>query len=227
MTADLTRQERDRAWHLAEHQRMGREEYLSPLLMPLGIRDGCTFADVGCGGGYINAFVAARHRLRLNIGLDLFPDTVRLARDLNRQASSVCWMAASAEAMPLQSASVDCLVCRGVVPLANVRRVLAEVGRVLRPGGTALLLLHSWSFYLRWLSWNPSQWKRSLAGLLHFFLGAWFNLSGWQVHVPWRGRSIGQTYQTAFRMRRLCPLYGIRVERVVHRPEFWVYVRKN
>jgi SAM-dependent methyltransferase len=227
MTEPRTREERDRAWHRTEHQQMGREEYLAPLLAPLAIRDGNVFVDVGCGGGYINAYVAARNSLRLNLGLDLFPDTVQLARDLNPQAGSVCWMAASAEAIPLASNSVDTLVCRGVIPLAQVRLVLSEIARVLRPGASAVLLLHSWTFYLRWLSLHPARWKRSLGGLLHFSLGLWFNLTGQQLRVPWRGRSIGQTFQTAFRMRRLGAQYGMRVERVVHRPEFWVYLHKD
>jgi SAM-dependent methyltransferase len=226
MTEPLTREERDRAWHVAEHQQMGHEEYLAPMLAPLAIRDGTTFVDVGCGGGYINAFVAARHNPRVNLGLDLFPDTLSLARDLNRQATSVCWMAASAEAIPLARGSVDSLVCRVVIPLADARCVLSEFGRILHPGGAALLALHSWTFYLRWLSANPVRWKRSLAGLLHFALGIWFNLTGRQIRVPWRGRSIGQTFQTVFRMRRLCQQYGMRIERVVQHPEFWLYVRK-
>jgi hypothetical protein len=62
---------------------------------------------------------------------------------------------------------------------------------------------------------------------VHFSLGAWFNLTGQQLRVPWRGHSIGQTFQTVYRMRRLCAQNGMRVERVVHHPEFWVYVRKS
>lgn len=226
MTQERVDQEKDRAWHLAERERMANEAYLSALLGPLAIRDGATFVDVGCGGGYINGFVAQRYRPKANIGLDLFPDTVALARDLNRQADGIHWCCASAEALALQGVSVDFLACRGVIPLADVHRVLGEIAYVLRPGAPAVLLLHSWTFYLRWLSLDPRRWKRSLAGILHFVLGVWFNATGQQLRVRWRGRAIGQTFQTAFRMRRLLRRYGMRLERAVNRPEFLAYIRK-
>ncbi len=226
MTLATVDPERDRAWHLAERERMANQEYLAPFLAPLSITDGSVLVDIGCGGGYINSFVAARHRMSLNIGLDLDPQTMRLARDLNRQAQSVHWLCASAEALSLQSGSVDFLVCRGVVPLARVHRVLSEIGRIMKPGARAVILLHSWSFYLRWLSLHPRRWKRSAAGLLHFALGVWFNLTGQQLRVRWRGRPIGQTFQTEFRMRRLLRRYGLELERAVQRPEFVVYARK-
>jgi hypothetical protein len=38
---------------------------------PLKIRDNSTFLDVGCGSGYVNAYVARCYACRLNLGLDL------------------------------------------------------------------------------------------------------------------------------------------------------------
>ncbi|MCI0540995.1 MAG: class I SAM-dependent methyltransferase, partial [Verrucomicrobiales bacterium] len=103
----------DREWHINERQHKGRDDYLAPLLEPLMLRDGINFVDVGCGGGYINSYVSGRHRIRLNLGLDMFPDTVRLARESNPADAGIVWVCASAEGIPLETASVDSLVCRG------------------------------------------------------------------------------------------------------------------
>jgi SAM-dependent methyltransferase len=214
-------------WHRIEKERVLRPEYLTQLLKPLEIPDGCVFVDVGCGSGAINAFVSFAKNLNLNIGLDLEPDTVRLARELNPEATAVRWLCASAEAIPLGNASVDKLVCRGVVPLANVRNVISEIGRVLRPGGTGALLLHSWSFYLKWLSLHPARWKRSAAGLVHFTLGTWFNLTGQQVVLRLGRHRIGQTYQALYRMRRMLAEQGMRLYHVKRRPELLIYVVKD
>jgi SAM-dependent methyltransferase len=213
-------------WHVVEYTHRGRAEYLEPLLAPLEIAEHSRFLDLGCGGGYVNGFLAAHNRLRCNIGLDLFPETVALARELNSGARPILWICGSAEAIPLPDDSMDVVVCRGVVPLATVEKVVAETARILRPGGRAVFLLHSWSFYLRWLSLDPRKWKRSLAGLLHFFLGIWFNLTGQQLRVRLGERRLGQTFQTVARMRRVLAKRRLRLYRVKGDPEFLVYFEK-
>jgi len=205
----------------------GREEYLTPFLAPLGIQDNSTVLDVGCGSGYVNAYLAARQKLRHNIGLDLELETVKLARQMNADAGTITWICASAEAVPLPDAFADSVVCRGVVPLATVNRVLAEASRLLRPGGTAVFLLHSWTYYLRWVSLDPRKWKRSVAGLLHFLLGLWFNLTGRQVRIVVGRHRISQTFQTEFRIRRLLWQQGMELYKVLREPEFLAYAVKD
>ncbi len=200
--------------------------YVPSLLSPLGIKDKSTFLDLGCGSGYVNAYLASRHTLRHNLGLELEMETIRLAQRLNDNVKSISWICASAEAIPLQGATVDHTVCRAVLPYVVVSRVVAEIARILRPGGTVVFLLHSWTFYLRWLSLYPPNWKRSLSGLLHFFLGIWFNLTGRQIRIRLGGNLLGQTFQTEFRMRKLFKKYGIKLYKAVHGPEFLIYAAK-
>jgi SAM-dependent methyltransferase len=217
----------EREYHTEEHRIRGQDSYLVPLLTPLDIHDNLVFADLGCGSGYINAYLGARRRLQHNIGLELDWNALALAKELNADASSIHWLCASAEFIPLAAESVDVIVCRGVVPLARAEIVIAEIGRILKRGGRAAVLLHRWNFYLRWLSLNPRHWKRTVAAILHFSLGLCFNLTGKQVQLRHNGKRIGQTWQTLARAKQLFRKYGMEVGHASCENEFFVYVHKS
>lgn len=217
----------EREYHLREREKSNHEGYLSRLLSPLGIKDQSTFLDLGCGSGYVNDYVESRGNLRLNLGLDLDLGALQLARELNPHAGRVLWACASAEAIPLPDSSVDHIVCRGVVPLASVNRVLADTARILRPGGTAVFLLHNWTFYLRSLSLHARHWKRTFSGLAITLLGLWFNLTGQQIQPRLGRHRFTQTFQTEFRIRRLLRKYGMSVYRVERESEFLIYARSH
>jgi len=216
----------DLEYHLSEHRLRMQDEYLLPLLNGLEIGDGVSFADLGCGSGYINAYLASRHRLHQNTGLELDFDALLLAKQLNAATPSACWLCASAEFIPLASNSIDAIVCRGVVPLARAEKVIEEISRVLKPGGRACILLHHWTFYWRWLRLDPRKWKRNAVAMLHFSLGLWFNLTGEQVQLRYRGKRIGQTWQTANRMKRVLAKYGLDLFKVRQNNEFFIYAVK-
>lgn len=85
--------------------------------------------DVACGGGTTLGLLAqAGHR---PLGVDVEPRAVRRAC---HRAPAVL---ADAHALPLITASLDAVVCEcSVSTFADPTRALAEVARVLRPGGT-------------------------------------------------------------------------------------------
>src|ERR1051326_4087242 len=164
-----------RDYHLAERDRSNREEYLAGFLSPLSIQPGSTVVDLGCGSGYRNVCVGDHYGVRRNLGLELDRHELKLAGEL-APSSGVRWICASGEAVPLPAESVDHLICRGVVPLVTVERVISEIARVLRPGGNAVILAHRWSFYHPWFSLRPGQWKRSIVATLVLIQGLWFHL---------------------------------------------------
>lgn len=77
-------------------------------------------------------------------GVDLSPAMLEIARrraaDLGRD---VTLREADAEALPFEDGAFDTVVCTlGLCGIPNEARAIAEMRRVLRPGGTLLLLDH-------------------------------------------------------------------------------------
>lgn len=107
------------------------------------LRAGETVVDLGSGGG-LDVFLAAE---RLGpkgraIGIDMTPEMVELAR---RNAEKTAGDATRAKVefhlstiddLPLEDASVDCVISNCVINLAvNKQKVFREIARVLKPGG--------------------------------------------------------------------------------------------
>lgn len=224
---ERSRAEEARAYHIAERKKSDNALYLSRLLSPLGITDNSTFLDLGCGSGYVNNYLASRMTFNHNIGCDIDLDALRLGRELETSPGKISWFCASVLSIPLVDSSVDHLVCRGVMPLVSVTQVTAEIARILRPAGTAVIGLHHWTFYLSWLSFPLRDWKKSVAGVLILLSSLWFNLTGHQIQLGLGRHRITQSFQTEYRIRRILKRYGLSVYRVVREPQFLVYVRPN
>ena len=104
------------------------------------LQPGETVLDVGCGAG-IDTILAARAvgPTGRAIGLDLLEEMCERARGHARDAGVAEWtefVRGEMEEIPLPDASVDVVISNGVINLSPRKsRVLAEIRRVLRPGG--------------------------------------------------------------------------------------------
>jgi len=86
--------------------------------------------DVGCGSGRYLRLIAERGAA-LVAGCDFVPEMVARAREISPRVA-----VARAEGLPFPSAAFDLAVCGLVVGhCRELEPVLAELGRVLRPGG--------------------------------------------------------------------------------------------
>ena len=104
------------------------------------LKAGETVLDVGSGGG-IDTILAARRvgPSGLVIGLDLLDEMCARGREHAAEAGVSVWTEfrpGEMEAIPLADGGVDVVISNGVINLsARKSRALAEIFRVLRPGG--------------------------------------------------------------------------------------------
>ncbi len=130
--------------------------------LPDGFFAGRRVLDVGSGPvGMIHFLPEAALRVRLDPLLPEYRDRLPLAEP---QLS----LAAGGERLPLADASVDIAVCFNAID--HVRDPLAclnEIQRVLRPGGTFLVMVHdfpAWALPLLWPDrLHPHHWTHAQA----------------------------------------------------------------
>ena len=103
--------------------------------------------DVGSGAGQIIRHLLATSRPDTEIvGFDLSWEMLRRARERLNSDRPV-FVAADMRALPFRDASFDCVTCGYVLEyLPDPKDGLREFARVLRPGGTILLLATEDSF---------------------------------------------------------------------------------
>jgi arsenite methyltransferase len=116
---------------------------ISNPLSRADLHSGERVLDLGCGAG-MDTIIAARQVGPAGhvYGLDLSANMLECAR-ANADAASldnVTFYLTPAEAMPLPDSSVDVAVVNGIFNLCPIKeQVMAEVCRVLRPGGRLLV----------------------------------------------------------------------------------------
>jgi SAM-dependent methyltransferase len=146
-----------RAWHAAHpaatskamhHRRLrdGRSSYdLLAACVPAGAD--ATVVDLACGDGLLAHRMGERLGARARVvGIDASADDVALARARERPPR-VTFRCEMASAMPLATASVDAVLCHYALMLfVPLEPVVAEIARVLVPGGTFAAVVPSlWS----------------------------------------------------------------------------------
>lgn len=94
--------------------------------------------DLGCAGGFMAEALAARGAHVT--GIDPAADAIAGARAHARgQGLEIAYDVGAGESLPYADGAFDAVVCVDVLEhVADLERVLAEVARVLRPGGSFL-----------------------------------------------------------------------------------------
>lgn len=131
---------RDAVSMMAARTAAERATFAQPLFRP-----GMWVVDLGCGPGSITLGLAAESRVT---GVDRDAGQVVLAREAARRAgrSTVDFVVGSAYDLPFASGSVDVAFSHALFEhLAAPADALAELRRVLRPGGRLALSTSDWS----------------------------------------------------------------------------------
>jgi 2-polyprenyl-3-methyl-5-hydroxy-6-metoxy-1,4-benzoquinol methylase len=161
-------------WQAADREPRTEEDFLaiedyllarSPFLTDLfksrnfaGLR----MLDLGCGVGVLSCLLS---RLGADVtAMDLTQHAVDLtARNSHLRNLTVQPVRTDAENMGLASASFDFVLSWGVIHhTPSTERALAEIARILKPGGRALIMVYhttSIVYYLRGLYWLLARGK--------------------------------------------------------------------
>jgi ubiquinone/menaquinone biosynthesis C-methylase UbiE len=173
----------------------------------LALRSGEHVADIGAGPGFLAAEMAVEVGSRGRVyAIDPSESMLELAgtRAAGADATPVELLAGSAEALPLPDTSVDVAVATQVFEyVADLPGALAEVGRVLRPGGRVLLLDTDWDSIV-WHSGDHARTERVL--------------TAWAEHLvdPHLPRTLGTALRAAgFTVAKpqVLPLFNVGADR--------------
>lgn len=112
------------------------------LIRPLGLDERSVAVDVACGPG-TSALELARATGCTVIGVDFSPANVaeaQRAADVAELAQRVSFLVGDAEALPLESASVNGALCEcALCTFPDKRTAVRELARVLKPGARLAL----------------------------------------------------------------------------------------
>lgn len=130
---------------LEEGEDMYQEMVIRPnLLRVLNARPGEKILDVGCGQGYFAREIAKLGAIV--VGLDISPELIKIAKE--KSGANETYLTVSAEKMVgLSDGRFDASVC--VLALQNIKNMpaaVAEISRVLKPKGRAVLVLNHPAF---------------------------------------------------------------------------------
>lgn len=122
-----------------ENRAVDPHGHLDAALRSLADWQGTTVLDLGCGTGFhLPCFASTAGQV---IGVEPHPDLLALARRRARALSNVSLLQGTAQEVPLPAASVDVVHARWAYFFGpGCEPGLAELDRVVRRGGTALVI---------------------------------------------------------------------------------------
>lgn len=164
---------------MGEHGDFGRRFVLDPVMLPRALATGAkTMLDVGCGEGRFCRMLSAEGVACT--GVDPTAALIAQARSLDDTST---YIEANGDAVPLDDASFDLVVAYlSLIDMPEITRPIAEMARVLRPGGTLLVAnLNGFN-----TAGAESGWIRGFGGALkHYPVDHYLDERGFWTE--WRG----------------------------------------
>jgi len=193
----------------------GKADGVSPDIRPEWSR----ILDVGCSAGQSLVALDAAPAVEL-YGVDVELSSLRTGQQWGNR---IRFIRAPGENIPFASESFDLVSCRGTLPYLHVATALAEMRRVLRPGGRLWFTV----FPAR-VVWDDLRASiaagRAQSSLFHVYRlvnGAFFDITGKQFRFPF-GQRRCESYQTERCVRRSLDVAGFNEIEVETHPTFVV-----
>jgi ubiquinone/menaquinone biosynthesis C-methylase UbiE len=143
-----------------------RHQAILQMVEKWGLPPGSRFLDLGCGPGFVTRDLARMGYC--GVGLDASPAMIEHStQEANSMGIADSWSykLGDVEAVPFPDRSFDAAVCSGVIDyLPGDDKFLAEVARVLKPGGQFLLCVTNKYGYTVSLS-TPIYWIERVPGV--------------------------------------------------------------
>ena len=147
------------------------------------------------------------------VGLDIDLLAMQIGGVAFEQAGHVAptWFCASITDMPFADESFSHVITAGTLSLLPIRQGLAEIYRILRPGGTLILTIEGPGLW-RWLYDQAPPLSLQRLQLMRWRLGSLLLNAGldWQAH-PWTRRLAGLTPMTPGMIQRFVREAGFHV----------------
>jgi SAM-dependent methyltransferase len=172
------------------------------LLESTGVQRVDCVLDVGCGAG--QELLPYVERGALGVGIDVHPDAARHGRRLygrHAPGTHAVFLTGSAEHLPFRDGSFDVAICRVALPYTDNARAIAEMARVLRPGGLLLLKIHHHRYYAAKMldGLRSGEILSAVHAARVMAAGAVYYLTGRQPRTKWPSR---ETWQSERLLRR-------------------------
>lgn len=172
-----------------------------------GIDESMRLLDIGCFGGYgLFDFAMARWRAGLAVpmmvGIDIDEVSVRVSKELAAvwgHADGPVFVCGNAEGLPFRSSEFDWVIGRLLLPYVRIRESLAELARVMVPGGHLLLQTHGPRYYLRRIGQTAGHARlslyyfRALAALLYYWIQGRQGSGRWLKETAMTDRMLERT----------------------------------
>lgn len=151
-----------RFWHARRFQEVGG------VVEPTGGR----ILDVGCADGTFTKIILDKSGADKIVGIDVLRSSVDFARKKFARNKKISFRVADAHELPFPAGSFDAVFCLETLEhVVDPAKVLKEIGRVLKKGGYAVVLVPSENLLFRiiWWFWKKGRGKIWEGTHLHNF----------------------------------------------------------